>query len=74
MPVSSSSLARRRAAPVSNFAIAAEVAPTGAPSGIVTEAVMNSFSMEGKKRKLVQPPSATPAVRIRLERPIAPVT
>ena len=53
---------------------AAEVAAAGVPSGIVIEAVMNSFSTDGANRKLVQPPSATPPLRIRVDNPMAAVT
>ena len=73
MPLSAASRARSRAAPASNLATAAAVASTGVPSGNVIEAVMYSFSMDGKKRKPVQPPRAAPPLRIRLATPTAAV-
>ena len=48
-----------RAAPASNPATAAEAASAGVPSGIVIEAVMNSFSTDGANWKPVQPSSTT---------------
>ncbi len=74
MPVSSFNLARSLAAPASNFAMASEVTSTGVPNGIVTEALMNSFSIDGKNRKLVHPLRVMPVVSIRLDRPTAAVT
>ena len=54
--------------------MAREVASTGVPWGIVTDADMKSASMDGKKWNEAQPPSTIPPVRIRVARPSAAVT